>query len=201
MIVIYGTLLAIVDIYAIAYCMRHIPKLLGYPKSAWARHIRRIIKPPGYFERDYSQEQDESHEDNHPFEGTTQDLLDLCLAFAITSEISTLAFHSMAVTRYEMVIAELLCLFASSASAILWIFHSEIGRFKVTRFILFIISVVLPIPVIIIHATMREQIAKDFVMMCVDMELDYITTSRLRDSCMFTSWAVMFAFQIGISIM
>jgi hypothetical protein len=45
MIVIYGTLLAIVDIYAIAYCMRHIPKLLGYPKSAWARHIRRIIKP------------------------------------------------------------------------------------------------------------------------------------------------------------
>jgi hypothetical protein len=66
---------------------------------------------------------------------------------------------------------------------------------------LFIISVVLPIPVIIVHATMREQIAKDFIVMCVDMELDYITTSRPRDGCMFTSWAVMFTFQIGISIM
>lgn len=181
--------------------MRHIAKLLGTTKSAWAQHIRHIVEPLGLLE------QDESHEGTlmeavmDPFEGTIQDLLDLCLAFANTSEISTLAFHSQAVTRYEMVVAELLCLFTSSASAVLWIFHSESSIFRITRFMLFVTSVTLPIPVIIEHATMREQMAIDFVMMCVNMKLDSITTSRLRDGLMFTGWAVMLAFQIGIAIM
>lgn len=152
-------------------------------------------------------ERDTSHKDKlkevitAPFEGTVQDLLDLCLSFSLTSEISTLAFHSMAATRYEMVIAELLCLFASSASAVVWIFHVQNGRFRLTRFILFVTSVVLPIPVIIVHATMREQRSTDFVMMCVDMNLEYITTSHLRDGLMFWSWAVVFAFQVLTCIM
>lgn len=171
MIIVYGTLLAVVCIYTIAQYMRHIAE----------ERLKEAVMDP--------------------FEGTIQDLLDLCLAFAITSEVSTLVFHSHAVTSYEMVVAELLCLFASSASAVLWIFHSEHGRFRVTRFTFFVTSVALPIPVIIVHATMRGQMAKGFVMMCVDMKLDYITTSHLRDGLMFTGWAAMLAFQIGIAIM
>jgi len=198
MIIVYGTLLAIVYIYTIAQYMRHIAKLLGSSNPAWAEHIRYIIEPLGLLEQDEERLKEAVMD---PFEGTIQDLFDLCLAFTITSEISTLVFHSQAVTRYEMVVAELLCLFASSASAVLWIFHSEGGRFRATRFVLFVISVALPIPVIIVHATMREQKAKAFVMMCVDMKLDYITTSRLRDGLMFTGWAVMLAFQISIAFM
>ena len=201
MIIVYGTLLAIVCIYTIAEYMRHIAKLLGSFESAWAQYIRRIIKPLGILEQDESHEERLKEAVMDPFDGTIQDLLDLCLAFAITSEISTLAFHSQATTRYEMVVAELLCLLVSSASAVLWIFYSERSRFRVTRFVLFVTSVALPIPVIIVHATMREQMAKEFVMMCVDMKLDYITTSHLRDGLMFTGWAVMFVFQIGIANM
>jgi hypothetical protein len=222
MIVVYGTLLAIVYIYAVAEYVHHIMNVLTSSDSAWTKRVLHVLehivyimkrilylvksilhipKPLGLLGRYASYGKTLKEVTIDPFEGTIQDLLDLCLSFAITSEISTIAFHSQAVTRYEMVIAELLCLFASSASAILWIFHSESGRFRITRFVLFIISVFLPIPVIIVHATMREQMAKDFVMMCVDMKLDYITTSRLRDRLMFSSWATMFVFQIGISVM
>lgn len=92
-----------------------------------------------------------------PFEGAIQDLLDLSLCFSIAAEISTLAFHRRANTRYEMVVAELLCVFASSACAVLWIFHTESGRFRITRF------ATLPIGVAIKHGTMIGNIAKDFV--------------------------------------
>lgn len=201
MIVVYATLLVIVYIYTTAECIRRIAKLLGSSDSRWAQHVCRDIKRLGIMEEDASHKERLKEAVTDPFEGTIQDLLDLCLSFAITSEISTLAFHSLAATHYEMVVAELLCLFASSASAILWIFHVQSGRFRLTRFVLFITSLFLPVPVIIVHATMRGQTASNFVMMCVDMNLEYITTSRLRDGLMFCSWALVFAFQVMTCLM
>jgi hypothetical protein len=44
---------------------------------------------------------------------------DNCLAFTITAEISTIASHSVAATRYEMDIAEIVCLLSSSACIVL----------------------------------------------------------------------------------
>ncbi|KUJ09661.1 uncharacterized protein LY89DRAFT_675828 [Mollisia scopiformis] len=74
---------------------------------------------PSSFTQQQTQDQTESSEEESgrsiserffdAFVGTITPLFDLCLTFTITAEVSTLAFHSQAVSRYEMVISELLC--------------------------------------------------------------------------------------------
>ncbi len=48
------------------------------------------------------------------------------------------------------------------------------------------------------HGLMKEGGMKDFVMMCVDQRLDYVTDSKLRTGFMLAAWGLMTFSQIFI---
>jgi hypothetical protein len=130
------------------------------------------------------------------FTGTITPLFDMCLTFTIAAEVSTLAFHSQAVSRYEMVIAELLCLFTSSACITLWVFRFGITRFRVPRFFFYLSTWPLLIAIIAVHNTMKVKGMKNLVMTCLDNRMGRYTENPGRDYTLFSAWGFVSVSQI-----
>jgi hypothetical protein len=95
-----------------------------------------------------------------------------------------------------MVVAELLCIFSSAASVTLWYFQYNIGRVGQGRCFFYIASWLFPTGVLIYHNTMKEGGMKDFLMMCQDKKLGYLTESKVRNGLMFAGYGITTILQI-----
>jgi hypothetical protein len=123
------------------------------------------------------------------FSGIITALFDIYLPFTLAVELSTLAFHSQAVSRYEMVIAELVCVFSSSACITLWVLLLGIARFRIARFGLYLLTWPLLIAIVVVHNTMpMVDGIKGLVMMCLDDRMGRYTDKPWRDYTLFSLW-------------
>jgi hypothetical protein len=195
MIIVYWTLLALVALYTIALTI--LAALDTRKEEDKPLEVKNKNSMPPEVDDDTTSKADKKNIGD-AFRGTITPLFDACLAFTITAEISTLAFHRIAVTKYEMVVAELLCVFSSVACITLWCFLYKITKFRLPRFFFYVVSWILPIGVAMAHGLMKEGGMKDFVMMCVDQRLGYVTDSKLRTGFMLAAWGLMTFSQIFI---
>ncbi|KAN0104202.1 hypothetical protein V8E51_009947 [Hyaloscypha variabilis] len=134
------------------------------------------------------------------FTGTITPLFDMCLTFTLAAEVSTLAFHSQAVSRYEMVIAELLCVFTSSACIALWFFQFGIARFRIPRFCFYLAVWPFLIAIIVEHNTMKVRGMKNLVMKCLDNRMGRYTESPRRDYTLFSAWGFVSMSQVLVTL-
>jgi hypothetical protein len=124
-----------------------------------------------------------------PFSGIITALFDICLPFTLAVELSTLAFHSQAVSRYEMVIAELVCVFFSSACITLWVLLLGMARFRIARFGLYLLTWPLLIAIVVVHNTMpMVDGIKGLVMICLHDRMGRYTDKPWRDYTLFSLW-------------